>query len=1472
MQFNQVSSLPNNSVAMLLNPDQPAMTHSDQPSKTENEVQSNPAKPLMDDKKISTESALASVITEPQPSKIGQGKEKMAPSSHKSHNNTSPHSNGQNQSIYIYTQHKTRLNAPFDLSHVHCQKIIHDTRIASEGTIKGIKYTVQEGSIPTIVIDRSDKYPTPYELYAIMEPLGKQFGAVKIDFGNCDDPLFASFGIDTENFWFKPRKQHSNSYNIELQKRVKLHYDLYRFHKLKKDPKKNSTLGKIPSIDKRTLDLHRLRSCVQSRGGFENVCQKKLWAQIGRELGYSGRIMSSLSTSLRSAYIKMFSDFDKQEESSQLSLDTTTSPADSIEIPQEKFYTTGKRDTDYAQIKDRNASTSDQHLIKRQCTEKILNFELGGSGKEYFRMRDILDAKGFSTRYGSVVEPKIGITEPNDSTYPDYNFNLWNRESEIYDNSLYEWRSSPIYNLKQYFEKSQRHREMIQESLQDLYPSLSSYGDAMSIEDFERLYQTIIQEESLSFDIETGLDLPTIVHGSGFVNLAAPTSNTKPRTLHPWDLNTINLCKESLLQYLDIDYGNLCSSKIDIGMLFSTSGWAVEDGLLPVLDYSHVGSSKVWYFVPPQYKNRMESLFEDIKQKIPKNDVEKYEADFIESDFFQSFQATNLLDQNKTSRKRTINNSLLDIVGIKPDIQNPHNDIQVHTSSLSSAGIRYFKVVQEPKTFIMKYPQVYSTTIHSGFQISEKSLFAPKEWLNNLEAVESWRSHNNLLPSVLPFQLLVNISENSSDNELIRAIQPLLIKSIKEELQLRNKIEKNIPHVINKFDFISDIDLSPTGASKMVISNESNSISISITQYLELEPKFTELQGLNIELHEYYTESFLTDLLIKLQNDPTNRENSIPYETTSLLDMINNLKCSQGSGPKISINDLSNLLISIPDENLDEKSIIKEFINEAQMVTRGCKSIIERTRVPKITKICHDAGFLTKRILPPEFEVGLEDLHNLLRKIRELPVSIDYSNDIARIVTSFAQFQKDAALYRRSNQIEILEKIYTKGLSLGINSKYLQIYAERISQLQWLKVYDMVFGNDKRGIAINDISTFQAHDVFSFLSLGVDLFGDDEIDKLENIAKEIAKLQWITNTVQKLLIDKSHRIKSSTLQELVNTSNSVRIPLSSKLLDQLSEINKTIGAARNILLPMHQKLSINDQWVSEFQSAVRNRTAEQSQVVNRFNGSANDLRLTQADALRNLESPLYSKHIKATKAWQHDFNNVFNSVSQSLQAVMDRAKRCWSPLDKFDNPEETRRHCFCRQVDNGDVMVECEICNEWYDFSCINQGKWVLPEDDSTVFCCEICLHRPLEKNYQGPTFDQIQRLIIESAKIKIVPDKTTISNLFDLYELCCNYRNMVEQILLEPHNCKLIKFYLRKIIGAGISMPELCNKLLVSCKSQDETKIQEILRNKTKIVSGYPSEDTLLVNQGQEQTQHTKAEHTSLAPSSNNIHPLLGE
>lgn len=142
----------------------------------------------------------------------------------------------------------------------------------------------------------AEQFKDPIAYMQSIREEAQQYGIVKIVPPDTWNPAFA---VDTERFHFKTRRQELNS--VEGGTRANLNYldQLSKFHK-----QHGHNLTRFPSVDKRPLDLYKLKKAVETRGGFERVCKQKKWAEIGRDLGYSGKIMSSLSTSLKNSYQK----------------------------------------------------------------------------------------------------------------------------------------------------------------------------------------------------------------------------------------------------------------------------------------------------------------------------------------------------------------------------------------------------------------------------------------------------------------------------------------------------------------------------------------------------------------------------------------------------------------------------------------------------------------------------------------------------------------------------------------------------------------------------------------------------------------------------------------------------------------------------------------------------------------------------------------------------------------------------------------------------------------------------------------------------------------------------------------------------------------------------------------------------------------------------------------------------------------
>jgi histone demethylase JARID1 len=148
-----------------------------------------------------------------------------------------------------------------------------------------------------------EEWRDPGEYMRKISPRAQKYGICKIIPPESWDPDFA---IDTEKFHFRTRKQELNS--VEGKTRASLAYldGLNKFHK-----QQGNNLHRMPYVDKKPLDLHKLKKCVETRGGFEKVCKHKKWAEIGRDLGYSGKIMSSLSTSLKNSYQKWLEPYEE---------------------------------------------------------------------------------------------------------------------------------------------------------------------------------------------------------------------------------------------------------------------------------------------------------------------------------------------------------------------------------------------------------------------------------------------------------------------------------------------------------------------------------------------------------------------------------------------------------------------------------------------------------------------------------------------------------------------------------------------------------------------------------------------------------------------------------------------------------------------------------------------------------------------------------------------------------------------------------------------------------------------------------------------------------------------------------------------------------------------------------------------------------------------------------------------------------
>lgn len=118
----------------------------------------------------------------------------------------------------------------------------------------------------------------PLAYVAKIRPLAEPFGICKIIPPKSFRP---TFDVDVHRFKFTPRVQRLNE--LEALTRIKLNFleRLYKFWDL------NGRPLKIPTVEKRPLDLQMFHKVVQEENGFEYCTRERKWSKVASRLGYS---------------------------------------------------------------------------------------------------------------------------------------------------------------------------------------------------------------------------------------------------------------------------------------------------------------------------------------------------------------------------------------------------------------------------------------------------------------------------------------------------------------------------------------------------------------------------------------------------------------------------------------------------------------------------------------------------------------------------------------------------------------------------------------------------------------------------------------------------------------------------------------------------------------------------------------------------------------------------------------------------------------------------------------------------------------------------------------------------------------------------------------------------------------------------------------------------------------------------------
>ncbi|KAG0015392.1 hypothetical protein BGZ80_009887 [Entomortierella chlamydospora] len=389
-------------------------------------------------------------------------------------------------------------------------------------------------------------YPTPEEFIEPLKfidsirPEAEKAGICKIIPPEGWKPTFA---LDTEVFRFKTRIQKLNS--MEGETRTNLNYleQLYKFHRQQGHP-----VLKIPQLDKRPIDLFRLRKEVAARGGYQKVTSGKKWAEIGRGLDYTRKQCTSLSNALKSAYLKVILPYEIYlSKQGKLTLENQTQ--DLKRENSQDLSTNGSVESsqDNALTNSINSEPSSPSNSDRMSSEP-LSIRRGDNDEESdiceichaeCDLDKMLICDGCELGYHTYcLKPPLQQIPKTDwfcakclVAGDDFGF----EEGEEYSLSSFQQKCNSF--KKSWFEKS-------------------GFKDGSVPEDVvEREFWRLVENAYETVEVEYGADLHSTQHGSGFPSLERHPLDKY--SSHPANLNNIPVLPESLFSHIKTDISGM---------------------------------------------------------------------------------------------------------------------------------------------------------------------------------------------------------------------------------------------------------------------------------------------------------------------------------------------------------------------------------------------------------------------------------------------------------------------------------------------------------------------------------------------------------------------------------------------------------------------------------------------------------------------------------------------------------------------------------------------------------------------------------------------------------------------------------------------------------------------------------------------------------------------------------------------------
>ncbi|KAF2754810.1 PLU-1-domain-containing protein [Pseudovirgaria hyperparasitica] len=960
-----------------------------------------------------------------------------------------------------------------------------------------------------------------------------------------------------------------------------------------------------------------------------------------------------------------------------------------------------------------------------------------------------------------------------------------------------------IYSLKQFQEKARNFKDNHFASKQHFDPILNQRRQ-VSEDEVEREFWRLVDDVQEQIEVEYGADIGSATHGSGF-----PTVEKHPRDKYardPWNLNRLPFVPDSLFRYIKSNISGMTQPWLYVGMVFSTFCWHAEDHYTYSANYQHFGATKTWYGIPADDAEKFE---EAMKAAVP---------ELFESQPDLLFQLVTLLT---------------------PD-------------HLRKAGVRVYALDQRAGQLVITFPQAYHSGFNHGFNMNEAVNFAPSDWEPYGEAgalrLQDFRrdacfSHDELLMNAA--------SQKDITIKTAKWLAPALQRLLDRELKIRHDFTTKHHEKWNQ----RVVHLNGTGVTSSVES-EPCRVPVELREDEVFDGESPSCAYCHTYTYLSRMHCLRSESLNKDKKDPDYKPTYVclihagAYECCDMKEEERFLGIQHAIIHRSTNESLQSVVDKVTEKaHLPEawaEKLDKFVEDEPKPSLKGLKSLLAegekiqwdleprlsdlRRSVDRYNEWVEEAmGYITRRqqnrrkndrvwrkgnsskAAEEERERerdyrNIKNITRLLEQAEELSFECPEITTLKERAESIAEFQVKAKIaltqqmsHSGAHSLDELEELVELGRGFNVDIPEVEMLDNLVQQFKWDKE-----AREKHEMPL----TMQQ--VVDFLVAGREL-GIPETNEHYSFYEEQKRQGEMWNAKALELIE----VETVHYQQLDALAKQARnIPVIPETFNKIDAILKKQREAQEQIITLYEKTRSSDvadrptyKEVCEVMSALSELNSKPPGTLDleKEQKRHEDWMRRGKKLFGKANAPLHilHSHMKLVE----EKNRACFDIEDQPRGPVEPASREQTPVDDRDEERDIRDvFCICRKSEAG-MMIECELCHEWYHGKCLKIARGKVKEDDK--YTCPICDHRvKIPRDAARPKLEDLQQWQDDIENLPFQPDEE--ETLEAIIQHGQNFRNYVQRYTNPTaftwDEGTILRFYLRKLEGADILLASETN------------------------------------------------------------------